>query len=76
MQTNMTEVAAPIQRTWVLLLASGPLTASAWLPDLEESCYEIWVEGWANGLSATGHGPLGRSLLLHVVKPPQSNAFD
>ena len=35
MQTNMTEVAAPIQRTWVLLLASGPLTASAWLPNLE-----------------------------------------
>ena len=58
MQTNMTEVAAPIHRTWVLLLASGPLTASAWLPDLEEqSCYEIWVEGWAMGCQQQAMGP-------------------
>lgn len=52
----MTEVAAPIQRPWVLLLASGPLTASAWLPDLD-SCFEIWVEGWAMGCQQQAMGP-------------------
>lgn len=58
MQTNMTEVAAPIQCTWVLLLASGPLTTSAWLPDLEEeSCCETWVEGWAMGCQQQAMGP-------------------
>ena len=45
----MTEVAAPIQCTWVLQLASGPLTVSAWLPDREGTGCETWVEGWAMG---------------------------
>jgi len=53
----MTEVAASIQHTWVLQLASGPLTASAWLPDREGTGCETWVEGWAKGCGQHAMGP-------------------